>query len=473
MKSSAAIEALGGAVGAEGIAAGDQIPSRYLRDWMLPMSSGAPLALVRPRSTEEVRACVAICHALTIPIVPQGGLTGLVGGATPIDGCVIVSFERMSGIEAVDGAAATMTVKAGTTLEAVQRAAADADLFCPMDLGARGSCQVGGLIATNAGGNRVIRYGMMRDVVLGLEVVLADATVVSAMNTLIKNNAGLDVKQVFVGSEGMLGLITRAVLRLHPKPGSRCTAFCALPGYSAVIALLRRAKAASAGALSAFEVMWPDFYELVTSRVSGVSRPLPLGSPVYALIEVLGAEPLSDQARFEEMLAAAEAAGEVTDAVVAQSDADARALWQVRDAPGEFPRVFWPSVAFDVGIPTRDIGGFVEACRGALLARWPSAESIFYGHIGDSNLHLVTKVRDGAQPEHDIEEEVYGLVREWKGTISAEHGIGLIKQRFLGYSRSTAEIALMRSLKRALDPKNILNPGKSFDDIRRTGGAAP
>jgi FAD/FMN-containing dehydrogenase len=455
------LEQLAAVVGAEYVLGGDAIPGRCLGDWMLAMSEGTPLALVRPRTTGEVSACLALCHREGVAVVPQGGLTGVVGGATPVDGCVVLSLERMTGIEGVDSAASTMTVAAGTPLQAVQEAAAHAGLFFPLDLGARGSAQVGGLIATNAGGNRVIRYGMMRDLVLGLEVVLADGTVVTALNHLIKNNASLDVKQVFIGSEGTLGVITRAVLRLHPKPRTTCTAFCALPDFDAVLSLLRRTKSASAGALSAFEVMWPDFYSLVTTRVPGVVSPLPQGSPLYALVEVLGGDPDHDQERFEALLGAAIEAGEITDAAIAQSESDARAMWQVRDAPGEFPRVFWPSVAFDIGIPTGQLGGFVDASRAALLNRWPASEHLYYGHIGDSNLHLVTRVSEGPQPVHEIEDLIYGLVRDWKGTVSAEHGIGVLKQPYLSYCRSEAEIDTMRRLKRALDPRGILNPGKA------------
>jgi len=461
MSTGAIVTSLSKTIPADRLLTGEDIPSRYLSDWMLPMSAGAPIAVVRPQTTDEVRSCLAACHELRIPVVPQGGLTGVVGGATPIDGCVVMSMERMSGIGEIDQAASTMTVLAGTPLQAVQDAAAEAGLFFPLDLGARGSAQIGGLIATNAGGNRVIRYGMMRDLVLGLEVVLADGTVVTALNHLIKNNAGLDVKQVFVGSEGTLGVITRAVLRLHPRPRSTCTAFCALPDYGAVLSLLSRARSMSAGALSAFEVMWPDFYERVTTRVPGVVPPLARGFPIYALIEVLGGDPARDQSRFEELLASASEDGEIVDAAIAQSDADARAFWQVRDAPGEFPRIFWPNVGFDIGIPTGRLGDFVEATRAALLARWSASEHLFYGHVGDSNLHVVVRVGDGPQPAHEIDRLVYGLVRDWKGTVSAEHGIGVIKQLYLSYCRSDAEIATMRRLKRALDPSGILNPGKA------------
>jgi FAD/FMN-containing dehydrogenase len=366
----------------------------------------------------------------------------------------------MSGIEELDDVAATMTVLAGTPLQVVQEAAQQAGLFFPLDLGARGSCHIGGTVATNAGGNRVIRYGMARDLVLGLEVVLADGTVLSSLNTLIKNNAGLDLRQLFIGSEGTLGVITRVVLRLYPQPRSTCTAFVAAPDYDRVVALLRHAQAGLGGTLSAFEMMWPDFYTLMTTRVPGMPRPLPVGSPAYVLIEAQGSEAGPDLARFERLLESAAGDDLITDAAVAQSPSDARAFWQVRDASGEFPRIGWPSKSFDIGIPTRRIGAFVEACRAALAARWATAETAFFGHIGDSNLHLHARVGDGPQPQTDIEAVVYDQVRAWHGTVSAEHGIGLLKRAYLGHSRSPQEIAAMRAIKHALDPDNILNPGK-------------
>jgi FAD/FMN-containing dehydrogenase len=250
------------------------------------------------------------------------------------------------------------------------------------------------------------------------------------------------------------------VLRLHPRPRSRCAAFCAVPDYDRALELLSDARGASAGALSAFEVMWPDYYTMVTTRVAGLPRPLPPGAPLYVLLEVLGGDQASDLARLEQLLASAADAGLVGDAAIAQSESDAADFWKVRDATGEFPRIFWPHVAFDVGIPTRHIGAFVDRCRPALHARWPEVEVVFYGHIGDANLHLCARVCDGAQPEDEVEALVYGLVREFQGTISAEHGIGLHKRAYLEYCRTPAEIALMRTLKQAIDPKGILNPEK-------------
>jgi FAD/FMN-containing dehydrogenase len=456
----AMIAALIEAVGETQVSAGQAIDAHYLRDWMVPMTSGAPLAVVRPRTPTEVAAVVRECYRFGLPVVPQGGLTGLAGGATPVDAGIVLSLERLTGIEEIDPAAATLSALAGTPLQTIQEAASRAGFLFPLDLGARGSCQIGGNVATNAGGNRVIRYGMTRDLVLGLEVVLADGTLVTSLNKLIKNNAGLDIRQLFIGSEGTLGVITRVVLRLFPQPRSQAVAFCSLDGFDQVVAFLRHARGSLGGTLSAFEMMWPDFYALVTQPGSGIPPPLPTGAGAYVLVEALGANPSHDQAAFEQMLASAFDAGLVTDSVVAQTAAECKALWSVRDAPGEFPRLIWPHVAFDIGLSVGRIGRFVEACTLAISQRWPKAMTVFFGHIGDSNLHLNVKVREGDQPAAEINELVYDLVREYSGTVSAEHGIGLLKKPYLAHSRTPEEIAIMRALKHALDPTGILNPGK-------------
>lgn len=440
------------------------IDARHLRDWWVPMERGLPFALVRPRDTKEISAVLHACHAQRLPVVPQGGLTGLSGGGTPVDRCVILSLDRLRGVEEVDPAAATLTAWAGTPLQTIQETAQDAGFFFPLDLGARGSCQIGGNVATNAGGNRVIRYGMTRDLVLGLEVVLADGTVIDSLNKMIKNNTGYDLKQLFIGAEGTLGIVTRVVLRLHPQAQSLCTAICAVSDYENAIGLLRHAKQGLAGMLSAFEMMWPDFYELVTSKVPGLAPPLPYGHGGYVLVELLGADQAQDQARFEMMLQGAIERGFVRDAVIAQSRAESQAFWRLRDASGELPHVFDPHGKFDVSIPTKEIGRFVDACCTAVRKRWPRTRTATFGHIGDSNIHINVHV-DGAvvsEVEPDIEAIVYGLVRDWRGSISAEHGVGTLKRPYLTYSRTPEEITLMRTLKQALDPHGILNPGKIF-----------
>ncbi len=461
MADTAVLAALENVVGPGHLLVGTAIEPRYRQDWFVAMAQGSPAALVRPRTTEHVAGVLRVCHEHRVPVVPQGGLTGLVGGATPIEGAVLLSLERLSGIEEIDTAASTLTAWAGTPLQVIQDAARDAGFLYPLDLGARGSCQIGGNVATNAGGNRVIRYGMTRDLVLGLEVVLADGTVVTSLNKMLKNNAGYDLKHLFIGAEGTLGVVTRVVLRLHPQPKSVCAALCAVADYARALGLLRHAQEGLAGTLSAFEMMWPDFYQSATQKVAGVEQPLRLGYGGYVLIEALGADQAADQARFEAVLHAAMEQGIVLDAAVAQSHADTQAFWRIRDAIGELTRLLRPQAKFDVSLPIRAIGQFVEASVAALRARWPNVRTLSFGHIGDSNVHLNVRVDPpAADVEPEIERMVYDVVRRLGGSISAEHGIGLAKRPYLGHSRTPEEIRLMRALKQALDPRGILNPGK-------------
>ncbi len=307
------------------VLAGADIEARYLNDWS-GEEGGRPLALVRPHDTAEIARVMALCHAGRCPVVPQGGLTGLAGGATPIEGCVLVSLERMSGVVELDPASATMTVLAGTPLQVVQEAAQAAGFLFALDLGARGSCQIRGNIATNAGGNRVIRYGMARDLVLGLEAVLPDGTVLSMMNKMVKNNAGPDLKHLFIGTEGTLGIITQAVLRLHPGVSGANTALVAAPDFGSAIKLLRHAQHLLGGRVSAFEMMWQDYYAAATTA-GGIAAPLPATYPLYVLLDLQAAAPEEDAARFEAMLEHALAEGWIADAAVAQSHTQTQAFW--------------------------------------------------------------------------------------------------------------------------------------------------
>lgn len=439
---------------------GMDVPEKYFSDWMTATPVGTARALVKPSSTEEVSTLLSFCHAAGVPVVPQGGLTGLAGGAKPVQGCVLLSLERMNKIEAIDPATSTITVEAGVTMGVVQRCAKENDLFFPLDLGGRDSCMIGGNLSTNAGGNRVLRYGMARDLVLGLEVVLADGTVLRHLNTMLKDNTGYDLKQLFVGSEGTLGVITRAVLKLFPQPKTTNTALCALEDYPAVLKLLTHVRQNLGPNLSAFEMMWPDFYERMTSGLGHLTTPLPYGHGAYVLIEAQGTSAEFDLDNFERVLGDALEAGMVQDVVVARSESDALRLWAVRDSSGEFRAVFWPHVGFDVSIPTAKLGEFVDSLKATMTVRWPNTQTVFFGHVGDSNVHIGIKVTDGPQPEDEIEHLVYSVVGEWNGSVSAEHGIGTLKKAFLHHSRSEAELATMRLLKTALDPKAILNPGK-------------
>lgn len=439
---------------------GEDIPDRYFSDWMTTAPRDHALALVRPRSTNEVSQLLKRCNQHNIPVVPQGGLTGLAGGAQPVKSCVLLSMEKMDQIESIDIASSTISVHAGVTMGRVQLKAKEHDLFFPLDLGGRDSCTIGGNLSTNAGGNRVLRYGMARDLLLGLEVVLADGTILSHMNTMIKDNTGYDLKQLFVGSEGTLGVITKAVLKLFPQPRTTQTALCALKDYEAVLKLLSHVRKNLGANLSAFEMMWPDFYERMTRGLAHLTTPLPHGNGAYVLLESQGSSPETDKECFERVLSDALELGLLEDVVVAQSETDALRLWAVRDSSGEFRAVFWPHVGFDVSIPTGSLGKFVETLKEELRKHWPQTETVFFGHVGDSNVHIGVKVKEGQQPEEEIEDLVYALVGAWHGSVSAEHGIGTLKRPYLHYSRTAAEISTMCAIKSALDPKRILNPGK-------------
>jgi FAD/FMN-containing dehydrogenase len=451
---------LASAVPAGVIVPAAQIEPRYLGDWIHRAEDSHPVALALPRTTADVANILRICHARSVAVVPQGGRTGLAGGAVPSTGCVILSMERMRAIMPPDAASATIVAEAGAVLEAVQLAAEAQGLLFPLDIGGRGSCTIGGNIATNAGGNRVLRYGMMRDLVLGLEAVLADGTVLTSMNSMLKNNTGYDLKQLFIGTEGTLGVVTRAVLRLFPKPTSRQTALCAVADYGSVVRLLRTAKRRLGADLAAFEVMWPEFYRLATD-VGGLRAPLPGGHGVYILVESLGTDQVRDELRFHEFVESALTDGTIADGVVAGSIQECAAIWRIRDSSGEFPRTFWPHVGFDVSIPVGAIGRFIDECGGRLAARWPDVRTVWFGHVADSNIHIGVR-GPKPLPELEVDEIVYQCVGEYAGSISAEHGIGTHKRAYLDKSRTAQELAAMRLIKRALDPAGILNPGKIF-----------
>lgn len=451
-------------LGPAGCMEGGDLPYRNRTDWsFLPPAN--PLAVLRPTTTEEVVQIMRHCHAHGISVTPQGGLTGLCGGARPMDGGIALSLERLTGIEELDPVGMTMLVRAGTPLETIQKAAAEAGLYFPLDLGARGSCAIGGNLSTNAGGNRVIRYGMTRDLVLGIEAVLADGTLLPMLNRMIKNNAGYDLKQLFLGSEGTLGVITRVMLRLYPQPGCTGAALCVVPDYDAVLSVLATARKRLGPLLSAFEVMWADYWHYATDR-AGVRAPVPIGDGSHAiLIEMQGLDEEIDGARFGKLLELLLEQGRVQDGAVAQSLSDISAFWATRDAAAEFanPAVIGPHISFDVGLPVARMDDFANQAKTELHQRL-GCHSVFYGHVGDGNLHVVAWV-PGADPQpiEATSQIVYAIVGAMQGTVSAEHGIGTLKKPYLPLSRSPTEIALMRRLKKTLDPKGLLNPTKIFD----------
>ena len=452
--------------GPGGVLTGDEVSSRASGVWR---SDGIQArAIVRPRDTEQVSRILKLCNEVGQSVVTHGGLTGLVEGAISAPDDIALSLERMNQIEDVNVVDRTMTVQAGVVLQAIQERADDHGLMYPLDIGGRGSCTIGGNVATNAGGNRVIRYGMTRDMVLGVEAVLADGTVVSSMNRMIKNNAGYDVKQMFIGSEGSLGVVTRAVLRLREKPHSQATVLAALDSFEKVGQLLKTMDAKLGGALSAYEVLWNDYYRLVTTPPAKQKPPLPQTYPYYALIESMGGDPQGDHERLESALAEAYDKGLVADAVVATSEAQRQEMWAIRDDVEQTTH-YDPNFIFDVSMRLSKMEGYVEEVNRRLEATFGDYTNFTFGHIGDGNIHFAISAGDSEEAAREgVEHAVYEPLHAIGGSVSAEHGVGLEKKPYLHLSRTSEEVALMRTLKRALDPKGILNPGKIFE----LGGSA-
>jgi FAD/FMN-containing dehydrogenase len=453
------LKALSSVLGPCGILTRDALGSRATSLWNAqPISV---LALARPKTTSEVSAVLRICHEALQEVVVIGGGTGPVAGAEPAAHQIAISLERMNQIESIDPVNASCIVQAGTCLQTVQEAVADYQFLFPLDLGARGSCTIGGNISTNAGGINVLRYGSMRGLVLGLEAVLADGTVISSMNKLLKNNAGFDLKQLFIGTEGTLGIVTRAVLRLFPQQTDRQTAMIALRGFDQVVQLLNLAKQKFGALLSAYEVMWQSYLE-EQLRFHGRRNPFADRHEYYVIIEIEGADAELNETVFTNTLEYALANQIIADAVIAKSVQERRALWDLREDLEPFLSDR-PSFGYDVGVPIGDMPAYVETVESNLRRRWPDSICYTMGHIADGNLHFFVKPgMDGALRE-DCDEDVYSALNQFNGTISAEHGIGFEKRSWLLRTRSTEEIALMRSLKSALDPRGILNPGCVFE----------
>jgi FAD/FMN-containing dehydrogenase len=452
------LDQLKASVDSSSLILGDDISDKYFADW-----SGAepcpPAALLKPKTTDELSAMMALCHEHSQPVVVQGGLTGLAGGATPQNGEFAISLERMSAIEEIDTTAMTLTAHAGTPLQFLQESAAEHDLFVPLDLGARGSCMIGGNVATNAGGTEVIRYGMTRSMVLGLEVVLADGTVINAMNKMVKNNSGYDLKHLFIGSEGTLGIVTRVVLQLQPQSRSSHTALCALNSYEAATQLLTELKRSLGSGLTGFELMWDSYYDKVIEEVPNLTSPFDESHPFYLLVEYKDNDKVSGDQRFESILFSQFEVGLLSDVIIAKSLQDAATFWQIRDGIGELFQTLGPVSNQDVSLPVTDIGVFAEDLDKRLKDKYDNIGVLIFGHIGDNNLH-VCAYTGREEDKARINEDIMLMIGEYSGAITAEHGIGVLKRDFLPLSRTDSEIALMKTIKLAMDPKNILNPGR-------------
>ncbi len=462
MPAAALLADLRALLGEAGVVTGERLAGRFYDDHVGPVHAEV---LVRPADTSQVSAVLRLCHARGQSVVPHGGLTGLVYGGTADESDLVLSLEALNRIDSVDVAGRTMRVEAGVTLQRVQEEAERHNLMFPLDLGARGTATIGGNISTNAGGMRVVRFGMMRSLVLGIEVVLADGTVLCSLNRMLKNNAGYDLKQLFIGTEGTLGIVTRADLRLASRPASSCSAFVACRDFGAVPGLLGMLDARLGGQLSAFEALWPEFYELTTTAPALSSPSLAYGHGMYVLVEALGADPGADQERFERVLADAADSELIVDAVIAKSEAERRRLWAPREDVFQMDR-YGPSHSFDVSLAIADMPRYLDTVGRALQERVPGAKQFVFGHVADGNLHICVCAGDAqrhAATFDEVERCVYEPLRGMSGSISAEHGIGLERKAYLEISRTSAEIATMRVLKAALDPRGILNPGKVID----------
>lgn len=438
------------------------VGSRSRNHW-----DAAPLearALVRPSSTEEVSRLMRVCHSRGQTVVAHGGLTGVCDGDRSLREDVILSLERMTCIEEIDPVGRTATVQAGCSLERLQQAVERHGLYFPLDLGARGSCTVGGNAATNAGGTNVIRYGMMRAQILGLEAVLADGTIISSMNRMLKNNSGYDLKQLFIGSEGTLGIVTRLVVALKEICRSVNTGLIAVDGGENLLRVLKEMDGRLCGNLTSFEAMWGDYFRAVTAP-GWHSSPLDGAHEFYVIVEAQGPDPEDDLQRFQAALQALLESGCIADAVISKSGPERARIWAIREDFAAL-RQHKPLFLYDVSLPLRHILQYAEDTQRSLQSRWPQSRLFVMGHLGDGNLHFfVSPGVPGDERELHIEtdEIIYRPLAGLQGSISAEHGIGLEKKAWLSVTRSSAEIQLMKALKRALDPKSILNRGKVID----------
>ena len=428
---------------------------------------GATPLLLCPRTTAEVSAVVGLCAEAGTAIVPQGGNTGRVGGAVPsaAGDQIVLSLSRLAAIRGVDPDDETITVEAGCVLSAVQDAAEAAGRLFPLSLASEGTCQIGGAISTNAGGTAVLRYGMMRELVLGLEVVLPDGRLWDGLRGLRKDNTGYDLKQLFIGAEGTLGVITAAVLRLFPKTAETATALVAVPDIASALAILGPLREQSGNSVSAFELMPRIGIDLVIRHIPGCTDPMAAPHPWYVLAEVASAD-RGARTALETCLADALEAGRAKDAVLAESGAQAAALWRLRDTIPEAETREGASIKHDIAVPPSRVAAFMERARAAVAGVVPGVRFVSFGHLGDGNIHFNLSQPEGADPaaflgrRETVDRIVFDIAADLGGSVSAEHGVGQARRAAIRHYKSAVEIELMQTLKSALDPHNILNPGK-------------
>lgn len=461
MENSPVIEKLIEALGEHKVLSREQAAERIANVYGKPNLLDVKV-LVLPESTNDVALTLKICNAYKQAVVPQGGLSNVVNSATANAQEIAISLERMNAIKEVDHINQFVEVEAGVILENLHQQVKESGFIFPLDLGAKGSCMIGGNIATNAGGLQALRYGVMRNLVLGLEVVLPDGSILNNLNPVTKNNTGYDLKHLFIGSEGTLGIITRAILKLSPAPAFFSTAFMALENFDKSRELLNRAKIFFGDKLTSFEILWPAFYHLLTDEKSGNKKVLPDNYPLYVLTEIAG----SDAAIPSQVEAFAEAAlndNIILDAVFAQQQEDRKRFWQIRENIDYLLTQHDPVFPFDISLPVSEMAQYVANVDNTLKENFDTVYNYVFGHMGDGNLHLMINCGEGnADAKTQVEEIVYTPLQSIHSSVSAEHGIGLSKKKWLSFSKSPEEIALMKSIKSVLDPNHIMNPGKIF-----------
>ncbi len=424
---------------------------------------GRALAMAAPGSTAQVVEVVRLCADAGVAIVPQGGNTGLCGGAIPDESGrqLILSLARLNRIRSIDPGDFSMVAEAGCILATLQEAARGVDRYFPLSLSAEGSCQIGGNLSTNAGGINVIRYGTARQQVLGLEVVLADGSLIEGLRTLHKDTAGYDLKQLFIGSEGTLGIITAAALRLYPRPGETTTLLVTVPDAASAVALLAQMRASLGDRIESFELISRFALDLVRRHVKGVTLPFEPAGDWFVLTEIASG---AAAALLEELLEDAFEKSLVLDAVIAKNLAEAEAIWRARHAISEAQKYEGPSIKHDISVPVGQMQAFLKRCAERLAEREPAVRPVIFGHVGDGNLHYNLTVPESLAGDAGrvaaLTTAIYELVAELGGSFSAEHGVGVTKRAWLDKYRSSVEVGLMRRLKTALDPQGLLNPGK-------------
>ena len=461
------LERLKAAVGEAGLIEDEARQATYLIDWPRKWH-GKAAVVVRPKSTEETAAVLRICHELQVPVVTQGGNTGMTGAGIPsADGTqVLLSMNRMNRIIEVDAVSNTMTVEAGVILQKVQEAAADADRFFPMSLGSEGSCSIGGNLATNAGGIAVLRYGNMRDLTLGVEVVLPDGRIWDGLRALRKDNSGYDLRDLFIGSEGTLGIITKAVLKLFPRQRGRATAWVAVSGDEQAVGLLSLMQAVCGERIIAFEMMSEFMISMILRHVTQTRRPLDSVHPYYVLVELSDTQTEGPGVLLEEALSQALECGLAEDVIVAVNDRQRSDMWKIREGVSQSQLREGHPLKHDIALPIAKLVPFIAEANVLMEQHFPTLQILNFGHIGDGNLHYNVLLPHGLTPEaldqqtKAVNLMIHDLAISYRGSISAEHGVGQLRRDELRRYKSDVERDLMQAIKTAIDPQNMMNPGK-------------